>query len=377
MRKQTAFGILLLIIALTLVWADRRVWAVAFLVVWLVVYLLREVRPLALRDIPLDELNARYAIDLRLDPPSGARSHPPVHYRSRYITLGDPATAAGPDNAAQAGAVRYPMVHYCDSESDRPVLVALHGIMDSAHGWQGWMREIGHHYRIVAPDLPGFGLTGPLLAGDYAVSMWVHFLDDFVAALRIEHFHLAGSSLGGGVAWNYAIRHPDKVQRLVLVDPVGYPQEVPDAVRIVARPGIAAIVPLFTPRWIFSGYVKQVYGDPARVTRPVVDRFFEIALRPGSRPAMIRVFQLLVQQSQDETLPNGIANLHRLGIPTLLLWGEKDRWIPVQHVARWQQDVPSIQAIVYSGAGHIPHEEMPEQTAQDVHRFLSCERQET
>jgi pimeloyl-ACP methyl ester carboxylesterase len=214
------------------------------------------------------------------------------------------------------------------------------------------------------------------LAGDYSIAMWVHFLDDFVNALGIQRFHLAGSSLGGGIAWNYAIRHPDKVQRLILVDPAGYAQEVPHIVRTVARPGLAWVVPVITPRWIFSTYVKEVYGDPARVTRPVVDRFFEIALRPNSRPAMIRIFRLLVEMSKDPALSSGIVELQRLGVPTLLLWGDQDRWIPVQQVAQWQRDVPSLQAIVYPGAGHIPHEEFPQRTAQDVHRFLACGLQE-
>jgi len=329
-------------------------------------------RPFAIQDIPLNELNERYAIPYQLDLD---RTPSLRQYRSRYINLGHNLSKAETGEGAPNDTVRHPMVHYCDNLGSGPIMVALHGIMDSSHAWEGWINEIGEHYRIVAVDLPGFGLTGPLLSGDYSMETYVQFIEDFVEALGLHHFHLVGNSLGGGVAWNYAIKHANRIDKLILIDPVGFPQVVPEIVWFVSLPVVDRIIPVFTPRLIFSRYVKQVYGNPKNASDEIIDRFFEIALRPGSRSAVVRIFKLMVEQAKDKDLGKRIPELDQLGLGarTLLMWGQEDRWIPVDHARRWRESVPSLsgeRCKIYNGAGHIPHEEIPTETAHDADQFL-------
>ena len=215
---RTFVAVMLLILALVLVLGGNKIWAASVIILWMLFYLLGKYRPFAIQDIPLNELNERYAIPYRLD----IDKKPSLRqYRSCDINLGHNLGEAETGKGTPNDTVRYPMVHYCDNLGSGPVMVALHGIMDSAHAWEGWINEIGEHYRIVAVDLPGFGLTGPLLSGDYHMETYVQYVEDFVEALGLHHFHLVGNSLGGGVAWNYAIQHPDKVDKLILIDPIG------------------------------------------------------------------------------------------------------------------------------------------------------------
>jgi len=288
---------------------------------------------LGIRDIPLEDLKAKYE-----------KSH------SKYIQINETD------------------IHYCD-QGQGPVIIALHGTADSLHTWDGWVKAIGDHYRIVRMDIPGFGLTGPPADGHYSRDMFVDFVDKFAAALGINTFIIAGNSLGGAIAWNYAVRHPEKVEKMVLIDPAGYPMEIPWPLKLAGMPVVRNIASLITPRFIYAISLKQVFGDPEKVTPELIDRHFELGLRPGNRKAMTGIMNLLEEHQSDPAFSEGIA---RISVPTLLLWGEKDTWIPPSHVELWKRDVPDVKVIIYKGVGHIPQVEIPEKSAEDVHKWLSA-----
>ena len=360
MSARTVSTLLFLLLVLILIMTNIRSLAVILLVLYGILLVLSRYRALAMLDVPLHELNERYAVRVQPNMVEDGETDPPLPYRSHYILLDSP-----PNDEHL-----YPMVHYVDNGGPGPVLVALHGIMDSAHAWQGWMQEIGADYRIVALDLPGFGLTGPFLGGEYSPEAWVAFLDTFVETLGIERFHLAGNSLGGMIAWHYALEYPDKVEKLILVDPAGYPQPVPQVLNLITLPGVSAVVPVLTPRWIFSRYVKEVFGDKSKVDQEMVDRFFEISLRPQNRPAMVHIFKLMKAQSHDLRASSQIPSI---AVPVMMMWGEEDGWISIEHLESWQRDCKTIQrTVVYPGVGHVPHEEIPEQSARDAREFLNA-----
>lgn len=290
---------------------------------------------LGIREIPLEKLREKY------EKPA-----------SRYVTI------------------RKTDVHYCD-EGQGPVILALHGISDSLHTWDGWVAQIGEHYRFVRLDLPGFGLTGPVVDGCYSREMYIQFIDAFVNELGLKTFTIVGNSLGGAIAWNYALRFPEKVTGLILIDPAGYHIELPWPLTILNTPGLRNAAAFISPRFVYSMSLKQVLGDPSKATDELVDRFYELSLRPGNRRALIDVFSNLQHLNDDPSFSRTIAGLR---VPVLLLWGEEDRWIPVSQVSLWQQDVPGLQAIVYPGVGHIPQVEIPVRSAADAHQWLSRQR---
>jgi pimeloyl-ACP methyl ester carboxylesterase len=255
-------------------------------------------------------------------------------------------------------------VHYRD-EGSGPVVVLLHGTGASLHTWDGWVAELRDSFRIIRLDMPGFGLTGPHPEHDYRVGTYIEFLAGFLARLGVERFALAGNSLGGNLAWNYALAHPEQVMQLILVDPSGAPSERPPSLvfRLAQTPGVNRMLARVTPRGFIKRNLREVYGDPTRVTPELVDRYHDLLRRPGNRDAFIAR-----ARSRE---PSRFGELHHVAVPTLLLWGEQDRWIPVEQAQRFLEALPDARLIVYPGAGHLPMEEIPQQTARDVRAFLT------
>ena len=258
-------------------------------------------------------------------------------------------------------------VHYKD-EGSGPALVLVHGSNASLHTWDGWVGELGGDYRIIRLDLPGHGLTGRNAQDDYSIVYYTRLLDVFLTRLGVERFALAGNSMGGSVSWHYALAHPEKVERLILLDAVGYPNERPFFFKLIGLPGIGRVTTLMTPRFLAELTVREVYGDDARITPAVYDRYYKLARHEGNRRAM---HEHLRQFRTDDW-----ERVRELTVPTLVLWGEADTFVPVDHAARFQEDIPGSRLIVYPGVGHVPMEEIPAQTARDARAFLLDEAEQ-
>jgi pimeloyl-ACP methyl ester carboxylesterase len=262
-------------------------------------------------------------------------------------------------------------VHYRDEgDRNKPVLLLIHGVVASLHTWEAWLPAFASDYRVIRFDVPGFGLTGPPHNGEYSAERMLKVLDLLLDHLDVSKASIVGNSLGGYIAWNYALHKPERVEKLVLIDPAGYPMaKVPWMIASAALPGATLAMPLWMPRALIAEGIRQVYGEPERIQPGVIDRYYDLSRRPGNRLAMMKIFRLLMQVNRDElhTTPVRVAAIQA---PTLLLWGARDRWISPSHVALWQRDLPSIQVQVYAGVGHIPMEEIPAQSAADTLRFL-------
>jgi pimeloyl-ACP methyl ester carboxylesterase len=252
-------------------------------------------------------------------------------------------------------------VHYKD-EGAGPALVLVHGTNASLHTWDGWVAELGTEHRIIRLDLPGHGLTGRNRGDDYSIDYYARFLDAFLGRLGVERFALAGNSMGGAVSWHYALAHPEKVERLILLDAVGYPNERPFFFSLIGLPVVGRLTTRMTPRFLADMTVREVYGDDRRITPGTYDRYAELSRHEGNRRAM---HEHLRQFRTDDW-----ARIRDLAVPTLILWGEADTFIPVAHAARFRDDIPGARLLVYPGVGHVPMEELPAETAADARTFL-------
>jgi len=259
------------------------------------------------------------------------------------------------------------MVHYCD-EGDGPVLLLLHGFTASLHTWNGWVKALEGKYRIIRLDIIGFGITGPSKTKTYSRDDWVRFVHNFVNKLGLDTFSIAGNSLGGYIAWNYANDYPQKVNKLILLDPVGYPQDAPLLLNLACFPVVGEIAKVMIPRIMVKLCLNDVYGDKSRVTENLVDIYFDMARRPGAKKAYIDIFRKMKSAGKRPDIGGDIINLKK---PTFLMWGVKDRWVPVSLVKRWRKDVQHVIVKLYPELGHIPMEENPCLTAKDADIFLS------
>jgi len=261
-------------------------------------------------------------------------------------------------------------VHVRDEgpRDDPTPIVLIHGTSASLHTWDGWVAALSPHRRVIRMDLPGFGLTGPAPDADYSMARYTGFMLDLLDLLKLDEVVMGGNSLGGGIAWQTALAHPTRVRQLILVDATGYPlqpQSMPIGFRLAKISWLAPITQKILPRSMVEASVRNVYGQPDKVSPALIDRYYELTLREGNRVSLTQRFQY---RSSDAALAEQISQLR---LPTLIQWGSKDRLIPPDHGQHFHQDIAGSQLQVFEGLGHVPHEEDPEATVQAVKRFLS------
>lgn len=255
-------------------------------------------------------------------------------------------------------------VHYCD-EGQGPVLLLLHGLGDSLHTWAAWVAYLKADFRIIRLDLPGFGLTGPHPEDDYSLPASLQFLNAFAEALNLSAFHLAGSSLGGYFAWQWALEAPEKIQSLCLISAAGFtpPNRSKSWVFRLARwPLLRQSLRWLTPRWMIRRMLREVFYENSWVKPDLVARYHELLLRAGNRRALSK---RLVQSYPSDTSP-----LKELPQATLLLWGRQDPWISVRDASFFRQVLPQAQLSVYNKVGHLPMVEQAWATAEDLRQFV-------
>ena len=274
--------------------------------------------------------------------------------------------AAPPSKFVEIGGMQ---VHLRDEgpADDSVPIILIHGMSSSLHTWEGWADALRVQHRVISFDLPGFGLTGPSPTGDYSAEANVRFMQALMDRLNIQHCVLGGNSLGGNIAFETAYAFPERVDKLVLVDSGGYPAvstSVPIGFRIARIPVLNQLMQSTLPRGFIESSLRNVYGDPAKVTAALVDRYFDLTLRAGNRAALIQRFE----QTDFGAHASRIATLK---LPTLIIWGSRDHLVPPENAERFHRDIAGSQLMIFEGLGHVPHEEDPVQTVAAVEKFLA------
>jgi pimeloyl-ACP methyl ester carboxylesterase len=258
-------------------------------------------------------------------------------------------------------------VHYRDEGKGFPI-VLLHGTASSLHTWDDWSKELLKTNRVIRMDLPAFGLTGPNKTADYSIKAYTSFLNDLLKKLHIEKFYLAGNSLGGNIAWNYAAEHPDKVEKLVLVDASGLPTNKPQPAifKMAKTPFLNLLFLYVTPKFFIKKNMEEVYADGSKITDELVTRYHKMALRVGNRQAFI-------DRAKTDFKLGSKANynkLKRINTSTLLIWGAQDNWIPLDNGKRMDSILPNSKLVVLENSGHVPMEENPQESFAFLNEFL-------
>lgn len=244
-----------------------------------------------------------------------------------------------------------------------PPIVLIHGFTFSLETWDGWAADLARDHRVIRYDLSGHGLSDPDPQARYGTADRVRQLKALLDRLGIARATLAGNSFGGLVAWNFAALFPDRVDRLVLIDSAAYsingvterPVPVPPAMRAyLSAPSPQAVA--------FSA--AQIFAHPERLTPQRLELMRAMIARPGNGPA-------LISHLEQFTLPEPTAQLRRITAPTLILWGSKDKVVPVDHADRLAAVIPNARRIVYEDVGHAPQEEAADRSLADLRAFLN------
>ena len=269
-------------------------------------------------------------------------------------------------------AVRGMVVHVRDEgpRNDPEPVVLLHGTAASLHTWNGWTRFLKTQRRVIRFDLPGFGLTGPFEgeydADDYTGDAYARFVLDVLDVLDVQRAVLGGNSMGGEIAWRTATLAPERVSKLVLVDASGLdvkPLDVPLGFVIASLPVLSTLSQSITPRDIVANSLASIYGNPAKVTPELVDRYYQLLLREGNRKALTQ----RLRQLETGAAAARLANIRQ---PTLILWGGLDRLIPPAAGVELQRRISGSQLVMFDTLGHVPQEEDPAATVKPVLAFL-------
>ena len=259
-------------------------------------------------------------------------------------------------------------VHYRDegNKNDSLPLVLIHGTGASLHTWEESVKLLTDSFRVITLDLPAYGLTGPNPKRVYSQEFYVQFIDEFLKRIHVNKCIIGGNSLGGAIAWNYTYEHPSKVEKLILIDAAGYPmisESKPIAFTLAQIPVLKHMLNYITPRFLAKKSVMNVYDDPSKVTEKVVDRYFDLILREGNR-------QAFVDRMNFSTYPDHLIRLRTIKTPTLIVWGENDKLIPIENAQKFHADLPNDTLVVLEKTGHIPMEENPNRTVDAIRLFL-------
>jgi pimeloyl-ACP methyl ester carboxylesterase len=270
--------------------------------------------------------------------------------------------------AEGAGGMR---VHWRDEGCrDCPAIILLHGSNASLHTFEPMVRELAGEYRIITYDQPGHGLTGPHPRDDYSAAGMFEALNAVANAARLDRFYLGGNSMGGWVAWRYALAYPDRVEGLILIDAAGAPLREGESApplnlgfRLMRNPMLRPLISQITPRSLIEKSLKDTVADPSIVDDAMVDRYWELLRFPGNRRAS-------AVRAVSDREPEYFERISEITAPTLLLWGAEDKLIFASAATSFDERLPNAEVVILENVGHIPMEEAPAASANAVRRFL-------
>ncbi len=259
-------------------------------------------------------------------------------------------------------------VHVRD-EGSGPALLLIHGSNASLHTWEPWVARLKDRYRVITLDMQGHGLTGPIPSRCYSRECMVETVEAVREKLGIERMAIGGNSMGGAIAWAYALAQPERVSALILVDSAGAQVQAerpqPIGFRVLQVPGVRKLAETITPRSLIASSLDQSVSVKSAASEEKVTRYWELLRYPGNRRATL-------DRSEAPRTPVSLETFAPLkDVPTLILWGRQDTLFALTAAEWFQRALPHARLIVYDGIGHLPQEEAPERSADDVADFLA------
>lgn len=256
---------------------------------------------------------------------------------------------------------------------DGPLLLLLHGITSNSDAWREVMPVLAENYTVIAPDMIGHGRSAKP-RGDYSLGAYAAGVRDLIGVLGFERGTVVGHSLGGGIAMQFAYLFPEHVERLALICSGGLGKEVHPLLRAAALPGSEWVLPLLAPEWAVraGGAVHSAAARIGLKAPPDVAEFargYATLVHEGGRDAFLDTIRSVIG-------PEGqrVSALDRLyladQVPFLLIWGDEDPVIPVEHGRRAHETVAHSRYVEIEGSGHWPMLDAPERIVSELTRFM-------
>lgn len=254
-----------------------------------------------------------------------------------------------------------------------PVVLFIHGILGSYRNWSHLIDRMDETQRVIVPDLFGHGASAKPV-GDYSLGAHAGTMRDLLDHVGIDRVTVVGHSLGGGIAMEFYYLFPERVDRLVLVSSGGLGREVNPILRSATLPGAEWVLPVIASDWV-RGKVEaagraasRVGWKPGKDITAIWQGFSSLGDRESRRAFLATTRAVIDPGGQTVSAHDYLPDV--LPIPTLVVWGSRDRMIPAWHAITAQRSIPGCRVELFEGAGHFPHLDEPDRFADVLREFI-------
>lgn len=261
-------------------------------------------------------------------------------------------------------------VHFTDTgPTDRSTLVLIHGFSSSLHTWNAWRDSLDTDYRIITIDLPGHGLTRAYEDGKASIELFADVVREVTQARGVEQFTIAGNSMGGNTAWSYAVKYPETLEGLILVDASGWAANDDDEdsgpliFKLLRNPLARTLLKDLDMTSMTKSGLEDSYTDQSFVTDELVERYVSLSRAPGHRSTLLGI----MAGERTPATPEAMATIK---VPTLVMWGRDDNLIPVSSAQKFADTIENSKLVIYDNVGHLPQEEVAAESIADVRAFM-------
>lgn len=262
-------------------------------------------------------------------------------------------------------------IRYWESGKGHPIIF-LHGFGAPSVSWGKVIKYFPSKYKLILIDLKGFGLSDKPLDGKYSPDDQAKIILSFIQENKIKNATLIGYSFGGLIALIVCLqllklKKPSTIKSLILIDSVSYKPRVVSFVKMVQFP----ITNKFTLFIIPDSYIAKmflktgVFGNH-KITKSMVQKYVKYAKLPGGHYTIVETAKHIIPENIDKIT----VKYKKIKIPTLIIWGEEDKILPVKDGQKLNKDIPNSKLIIFPKCGHIPLDEKPKKTAQEISKFL-------
>ena len=260
---------------------------------------------------------------------------------------------------------------YCEMYGSGPPLLFIHGLGGSSYSWRYMKDPFKQNYQVILIDLLGEGKSPKPKDGNYSIIEQGELIYQFIVEKKLRNLTLVGNSYGGAVSLLLSMRlvkeRPSRLSKLVLIDSGGYPDHLPDFLKLMQTPGLGWLaVHLLPPKLQIYIVLHKSYYDPCNITGKQISTYAKPIKERGGRHALLQLAK--------DAIPSGICgyidNYPTINVPTLILWGDDDRVLPELIGCRLKQAIRGSTMEMINQAGHIPQEEQPDQVICHIKKFL-------
>ena len=269
-------------------------------------------------------------------------------------------------------------IHFRDEgNKDGKVLLLVHGFNGSLFNYVPLVPYLSDNYRVISLDLPAHGLTGAVESDLYSHKAYQNVIEEVVKILEVDKFYFVGHSMGGMIAWRYALDNLDQLNGLIIIGSAffGNEQEFEDFQTINAPPlafelieskFFIRLLEFITPRILVKEGISQSVYDQSIVTNELVDQFHDIILMEGTRVSIGK----LAEVHEDDFIADPL-DLRKITIPSLIIHGEEDNLVNIRFIDHFIEQIPNSKLISYPKTGHMIPMEVPLELSEDIREFIN------